>query len=92
MQGDLSFMSVTFDRQMSQFMDGRQALANGRGIQTRRRDHADDRGMRLGSNAQDMKIGDPHITRELDEIANFLLDMSVGPIEQHARGVAHQAP
>lgn len=32
MQGDcLSFMSVAFDRQMSELMAGRQALADGRG-------------------------------------------------------------
>ena len=72
MQGDfLSFMSVAFNRQVSEFMDRRQASANGSGIHPWRRDHPDDCGMRLGSDAPDMKVGDMGIAVRFNGFAHL---------------------
>lgn len=48
-------------------------------------DHTDDRGMGFRPHPPDVEIGDSRIAGCLDQLANFVGDMVVSPVEQDGR-------
>ena len=48
-----------------------------------------DRRVRAGTYAPDMKVGDPGISRSFDKFTDFLFEMAFMRVEQNARRVTH---
>ncbi|WP_172598850.1 hypothetical protein [Sphingobium sp. YG1] len=77
-------LSMTFDGQMLQFMDGDEAVTDDSRIDARATDNTDDRGMGVRTDAPDMEIGNARVSSSFDKILYFLGDMIVSRIEKRA--------
>ena len=90
--GQQSRGASQLDREVGQFMHGRQTLAYGGRIHAWNGDDANDTRMGVRPNTPDVQIDKLGVTRSLDQFLDFLGNVLVGPIQQNGCRIPHEGP